>query len=182
MEGVRSNPASNAQHLSPHPPENLLEVRDLSVHFRVNGGPEFTVLNRISFDISRGEVLGLLGESGSGKTTLALSLLHLLPPAARLAGGSACFRGRELLLLNEKQLREVRGAEISLVYQDSSVLNPVIKVGDQVTEVLRAHHRWTRQQAREEARAAQYGLDQPLSVRYFRWLESAARGALLLAS
>jgi len=120
MEGVRSNPASNAQHQSPHHPENLLEVRDLSVRFRVNDRQEFTVLDRISFDIGRGEVVGLLGESGSGKTTLALSLLHLLPPAARLAGGSVAFGGRDLLLLNEKQLREVRGAEISLVYQDSS--------------------------------------------------------------
>jgi len=154
MEGVRSNPASNAQHQSPHRPENLLEVRDLSVRFRVNDGQEFTVLDRISFDIGPGEVVGLLGESGSGKTTLALSLLHLLPPAARLAGGSVAFGGRDLLLLNEKQLREVRGAEISLVYQDSSVLNPVIKVGDQVTEVVRAHHSWTRQRAREEAQAA----------------------------
>ncbi len=124
------------------------------VRFCVNDGQEFTVLDRISFDIAPGEVVGLLGESGSGKTTLALSLLRLLPPAARQAGGSVRFRGRDLLLLNEKQLREVRGAEISVVYQDSSVLNPVIKVGDQVTEVVRAHHNWARQRAREEARAA----------------------------
>lgn len=154
MEGVRPNPASEAQHHSPHHPENLLEVRDLWVRFRVNDGHEFTVIDRVSFDIAPGEVVGLLGESGSGKTTLALSLLRLLPPAARLAGGSVGFRGRDLLLLNEKQLRKVRGAEISLVYQDSSVLNPVIKVGDQVTEVVRAHHAWPRRRAREEAQAA----------------------------
>lgn len=117
MEGVRSNPASEAQRQSPHDVENLLEVRDLWVRFRVNGGQEFTVLDRISFDIAPGEVVGLLGESGSRKTTLALSLLRLLPPAARLAGGSVSFCGRNLLLLNEKQLRELRGAEISLIYQ-----------------------------------------------------------------
>jgi oligopeptide/dipeptide ABC transporter ATP-binding protein len=149
MEDVRSNPASTT-----HDPESLLEVRDLWVRFCVNDGQEFTVLERISFDIAPGEVVGLLGESGSGKTTLALSLLRLLPPAARLAGGSVRFRGRDLLSLNEKQLRNVRGAEISLVYQDSSVLNPVIKVGDQVTEVVRAHQSWTRQRACEEALAA----------------------------
>ena len=149
MEGVRSNPVSTTHH-----PESLLEVRDLWVRFCVNDGHEFTVLDRISFEIAPGEVVGLLGESGSGKTTLALSLLRLLPDAARLAGGSVRFRGRDLLLLNEKQLREVRGAEISLIYQDCSVLNPVIKVGDQVTEVVRAHHRWTRQRAREEAWAS----------------------------
>jgi oligopeptide/dipeptide ABC transporter ATP-binding protein len=154
MEGVRSNPASEAKRQSPHHPENLLEVRDLSVRFCVNDGHEFTVLDRISFDIAPGEVVGLLGESGSGKTTLALSLLRLLPPAARLAGGSVGFGGRDLLSMNEKQLREVRGAEISLVYQDSSVLNPVIKVGDQVTEVIRAHHAWPRQRAREAAQNA----------------------------
>jgi oligopeptide/dipeptide ABC transporter ATP-binding protein len=154
MEVVRSNPASEGQRPSPQDAENLLEIRDLWVRFLVNDGQEFTVLDRISFDIAPGEVVGLLGESGSGKTTLALSLLQLLPPAARLAGGSVAFGGRDLLLLNEKQLREVRGAEISLVYQDSSVLNPVIKVGDQVTEVVRAHHRWTRQRAREEVQAA----------------------------
>jgi peptide/nickel transport system ATP-binding protein len=154
MEGVRSNPASNALHQSFHHPENLLEVRDLSVHFCANDGSEFTVLDRVSFNIAPGEVVGLLGESGSGKTTLALSLLRLLPPTARLAGGSVGFGGRDLLLLNEKQLREVRGAKISLVYQDSGVLNPVIKVGDQVTEVVRAHHAWPRQRVREAAQAA----------------------------
>jgi peptide/nickel transport system ATP-binding protein len=153
MEVVRSNPASTTERQS-SPYREVLEVRDLWVRFRMNDGHEFTVLDRISFDIARGEVVGLLGESGSGKTTLALSLLHLLPPAARLAGGSVRFHRRELLLLNEKQLRELRGAKISLVYQDSSVLNPVIKVGDQVAEVIRAHHRWPRLRIREVARAA----------------------------
>ena len=164
MEGVRSNPASEAQRHFPHHPENL-EVRDLWVRFCVNDGPEFTVLNRVGFDIAPGEVVGLLGESGSGKTTLALSLLRLLPPAARVAGGSVGFRGRDLLLLNEKQLREVRGAEISVVYQDSSVLNPVIKAGDQVTEVIRAHHTWPRRRAREAAEAAfaSVGLEAPIA-------------------
>jgi len=154
MEDVRSNPAREGQHSSLGDAENVLEVRDLSVRFRVNDSQEFTVLDRISFDVAPGEVVGLLGESGSGKTTLALSLLRLLPPGARLAEGSVGFRGRDLLLLNERQLREVRGAQISLIYQDSSVLNPVIKVGDQVTEVIRAHHVCTRQRAREEAQAA----------------------------
>jgi oligopeptide/dipeptide ABC transporter ATP-binding protein len=152
MEDIRSNPANTIPHQGAD--QNLLEVRDLSVRFCVNDGPEFTVLDRISFDIAPGEVVGVLGESGSGKTTLAHSLLRLLPAAARVSGGAVGFRGRDLLVLSEKQLREVRGAEISLVYQDSSVLNPVIKVGEQVTEVVRAHHRWTRQRAREEAHAA----------------------------
>ena len=124
------------------------------MRFRVDAGQEFTILDRISFDIAPGEIVGLLGESGSGKTTMALSLLRLLPPNARVAGGSVQFRGRDLLSLNERQLREVRGAELSLIYQDSSVLNPVMRVGDQVTEVVRAHHRWPILRAREEAMAA----------------------------
>lgn len=153
MEVTRANPARTSERQRSRSAESLLAVRDLWVRFCVDGGPEFTVLDKISFDIAPCEIVGLLGESGSGKTTMALSLLRLLPPGARVAGGAVRFRGRDLLSLNEKQLREVRGAEISLVYQDSSVLNPVMRVGDQVTEVVRAHRRWPMRRAREEAEA-----------------------------
>ena len=154
MEGVRSNPASEAKRQSPHHPENLLEVRDLSVRFCVNDRPRVhrsrsNKLRHCAWRGCRASRRVRLGQDHTGSFPLAL-----LPPAARLAGGSVGFGGRDLLLMNEKQLREVRGAEISLVYQDSSVLNPVIKVGDQVTEVIRAHHAWPRQRAREEAQAA----------------------------
>jgi oligopeptide/dipeptide ABC transporter ATP-binding protein len=154
MELARANPAATRERQPPRCAASFLEVRDLWVRFRVDAGPEFTILDRISFDIAPGEIVGLLGESGSGKTTMALSLLRLLPPNARVAGGSIQFRGRDLLSLNERQLREVRGAELSLIHQDSSVLNPVMRVGDQVTEVVRAHHRWPMLRLREEAMAA----------------------------
>ena len=108
MEVARANPARSREHQMSHRPVNVLEVRDLSVRFYLDSDHEFTVLDKISFDIAPGEILGLLGESGSGKTTLALSLLRLLSPAARVAGGSIRFRGHDLLALNERQLRQVR--------------------------------------------------------------------------
>jgi peptide/nickel transport system ATP-binding protein len=127
---------------------DLLEVRDLGIRFVIEGGREAIGLDRINLHISPGEIVGLLGESGCGKTTTALSLLRLLPSNARIISGSLRFRGRDLLSLNEDQLRHVRGADISIIYQDVSGLNPVMRVGDQVSDVLRAHRRLTRQQAR----------------------------------
>lgn len=134
------------------PTGDLLRVRDLTVRFSQEGR-EFTAVNRVSFDIASGEIVGLLGESGCGKTTISLSMLGLLPDAARVSCNSIFFRGRDLCLLNESELREIRGAEIAIIYQDSNVLNPVICVGSQVSEVLRAHRRCTTRQAREEAQA-----------------------------
>ena len=113
---------------------------------------QISALEGISFHIASGEVVGLLGESGAGKTTLALALLRLLPPSFRVAGGSIQFEGRPLLSINESELRKIRGARISVIYQDSTVLNPVMRVGDQVVEVLRAHRDWSNQRCREEAR------------------------------
>jgi len=129
---------------------DLLRVWDLTVHFSQEGR-EFPAVNHVSFDIASGEIVGLLGESGCGKTTLGLSLLGLLPDAARVSCNSIFFRGSDLCSLDESDLRKVRGAEVAIVYQDSSVLNPVIRVGNQVSEVLRAHRRCTKRQAREEA-------------------------------
>jgi peptide/nickel transport system ATP-binding protein len=148
-------PVANAATVSAHQvhcriAEDLLQVRDMTVRFCVEGR-EFTALDRISFDIAPGEIVGLLGESGCGKTTLGLSLLRLLPDAARATCSSVFFRGRDLCSLDEFQLRDIRGAEVAIIYQDSSVLNPVIRVGNQVREVLRAHRRCTPRQAREEA-------------------------------
>jgi peptide/nickel transport system ATP-binding protein len=132
---------------------DLLRVQDLTVRFSEKGR-EFTAIDRVSFSIGAGETVGLLGESGCGKTTLGLSLLRLLPDAAHVTCGSIFFRGRDLSSFDEFKLREVRGAEIAIIYQDSSLLNPVMRVGSQVSEVLRAHRKCTAHQAREEAEAA----------------------------
>lgn len=122
------------------------------------------VVDGVSLDVSVGETVGIVGESGSGKTTLALSILGLLPPRARTASGSIRLRGQELLGLPESRLEGLRGAEISVVFQEPGIaLNPVMRVGDQVAEVLRAHRPWSLGRCREEANGllAQVGLPEP---------------------
>jgi ABC-type glutathione transport system ATPase component len=114
-------------------PEPLLQVRDLRVR-RAS-----TILAGVSFDLQAGSITGLFGESGCGKTTLALALLNLLADACRVEG-SVRLRGRELTGLGERAMRPLRGAAISLIFQDPMLaLNPVLRVARQVGEVLRAH-------------------------------------------
>jgi len=130
--------------------EPLLSVRDLCVDYvtprgRVRG------LDRVSLDVAAGEVLGLAGESGSGKSTLAQALLRILPPPAVITGGAVRFEGRDLLTLDEAGLRAVRWARIAMVFQSAmDALNPVLTVGEQIADTLRAHGRLA---ARADARA-----------------------------
>jgi peptide/nickel transport system ATP-binding protein len=129
-------------------PAPLLQVRDLTIHFGSTSAP---VVDRANFDMGPGETVGLLGESGCGKTTLGLALIRLLPAVARVARGSIRFRGREMLLENECQLQKIRGVELSIIFQEPQMaLNPVMRVGDQIAEVLRAHTNWNRHRRREE--------------------------------
>lgn len=118
----------------------LLQVKDLSVAFR-SGDEVNTVVDRVSFDVSMGETVALVGESGSGKSVSALSVLQLLPyPAASHPSGSIQFDGQELLGADDKQLRSVRGNEISMIFQEPmSSLNPLHSVERQVGEVLKVH-------------------------------------------
>ncbi|MGI8962067.1 MAG: ABC transporter ATP-binding protein [Bryobacteraceae bacterium] len=130
----------------------LLQVRNLTVLFSNDRGLERRAIDNISFDIGPGETVGLLGESGCGKTTLALALTRLLPPTIRAILGSIRFRGSEMLLAKECELRKVRGAEVSIIFQEPEMaLNPVMRVGDQIIEVLRAHTNWNRRRYGEEA-------------------------------
>jgi peptide/nickel transport system ATP-binding protein len=131
----------------------LLEVRDLEVRISVDPTHHIVALGGISLGIASGEIVGLLGESGAGKTTLALALMRLLPPSHRIAGGSIQFEGRPLLAIDKGELGKIRGARISLIAQESTVLNPVMRVGDQVAEVLRAHRKWSNQRYRDGARS-----------------------------
>src|SRR5262249_3914507 len=133
--------------------EPLLRVQNLTVSYSSPKAALRIVLNGVSFTVARGETVGLLGESGCGKTTLALTLLNLLPPSGQILGGSVVFRGSNMINLGEDELRKVRGAGISMVHQEPGMaLNPVIRIGDQVAEVLRAHLPMSRQRSREEAR------------------------------
>ncbi len=150
MEVTGSKLASVAEFRACHlPARDLLRVQNLTVRYRIEGR-EFTAVDDVSFAVAPGEIVGLLGESGCGKTTAALSLLRVLPGTARITARSVVFCGRDLLLLKESQLREVRGAQMAVIYQDSSVLNPVIRVGDQVCEILRAHSSCSVSEAREK--------------------------------
>jgi peptide/nickel transport system ATP-binding protein len=128
--------------------ESLLEVSDLSVRFDTDDGAVHAV-DSLSYTLERSEVLGLVGESGCGKSVSALSLLGLLPPTATITG-RASFEGRDLLAVSARQLRRIRGKEISFVFQEPMTsLNPVFTVGRQISEVLRKHLDLSSRQARK---------------------------------
>jgi oligopeptide/dipeptide ABC transporter ATP-binding protein len=119
--------------------EPLLSVRDLRVRFWTRRGTVHAV-NGISFDIARGETLGIVGESGCGKSVTSLALLGLLARAGRVETGTAQFGGRDLLKLTDRELRNVRGREIAMIFQDPMTsLNPVLTVGRQIREALETH-------------------------------------------
>lgn len=132
---------------------SLLEVRDLTVQHRTERRPPVVALREISLTVNAGEIIGVLGESGSGKSTLALALCRLLPDAAQTLSGCVQFRDRNLLALSEAKMEDVRGAQISLLGQDpNQALNPVLRVGEQVTQVVRAHNSLTAKKCRQQAR------------------------------
>ncbi|HEX4040781.1 MAG TPA: ABC transporter ATP-binding protein [Xanthobacteraceae bacterium] len=130
--------------------ELCLSVRDLSIAFR-SGGRDNLAVDRISFDIVKGECLALVGESGSGKSATALSILRLLPyPTAHHPSGSIHFHGRDLLKLSEREMRQVRGDEITIVFQEPMTsLNPLHTIEKQIGEILLLHRGLTGKPARE---------------------------------
>jgi peptide/nickel transport system ATP-binding protein len=126
----------------------LLDVHELSVRFDTDEGRVHAV-DRMSFTLARGEVLGLVGESGCGKSVTAMSLLGLLPPSATITG-RALFEGADLLQASSSRLRRIRGREIAFVFQEPMTsLNPVFTVGRQIGEVLRTHLGLSRGAARK---------------------------------
>ncbi len=118
---------------------HLLEVEGLETTFRSDFGAG-AAIDHVSFTVDAGETVCIVGESGCGKSVTSLSLLGLLPRNGRVTAGRALFEGRDLLAMTEKELDEVRGAGISMIFQDAlSALNPVFTVGNQLTESIRAH-------------------------------------------
>ncbi|HUN49123.1 MAG TPA: ABC transporter ATP-binding protein [Stellaceae bacterium] len=118
----------------------LLAVRDLHTHFFTRLGVVRAV-DGVSFTVGRGEVLGLVGESGSGKTVTGFSILGLVDPPGRIAGGRILFEGVDLTRLPEARLRELRGERIAMIFQDPMMtLNPVLRIETQMVEAIRAHH------------------------------------------
>jgi oligopeptide/dipeptide ABC transporter ATP-binding protein len=132
--------------------EPLLSVRDLVVRFQTREGQVYAV-NGVSFDVRAGETVGLVGESGSGKSVTSLAIMGLLPRySASIASGQIIFEGKDLTQLDISELRTLRGAEISMVFQDPmSSLNPVLTIGEQVVETIQAHAHVSPAAARERA-------------------------------
>ncbi|HEY3542361.1 MAG TPA: ABC transporter ATP-binding protein [Gaiellaceae bacterium] len=130
----------------------LLEVENLRTHFFTRAGVVRAV-DGVDFAIEKGKTLGIVGESGCGKSVTALSIMRLLPtPPARIVSGSIRFEGRELTALSERQLEDVRGSEIGMVFQDPmTALNPTLTIGTQLVEVLQRHLGLDRAAARRRA-------------------------------
>lgn len=137
---------------TPGPDGKLLEVADLHVEFRTQEGVA-KAINGVSFDLAQGETLAILGESGSGKSVTAQAIMGILDtPPGFVTGGTVKYCGVDLLTMPEKQRREVRGAEIAMIFQDAlSALNPVFPVGWQIAEMFRKHRGTNRADAKEAA-------------------------------
>jgi peptide/nickel transport system ATP-binding protein len=132
----------------------ILSVRDLTVTFATREGL-LTAVNGVSFDVHRGEVLGLVGESGSGKSVSGLAILGLIDAPGRIAAGSIRLTGEELIGKPEAELRALRGKRVAMIFQDPmNTLNPVLRIDTQMIEAIRAHERVSHKAARDRARQA----------------------------
>jgi ABC-type glutathione transport system ATPase component len=130
----------------------FLTVEDLYVRFSKPGGTVINALNGISLQVREGTMLGVLGELGSGKSTLAKTLLRMLPRNAQWVSGTIEFEGINLRQLSKREMNKIRGDRIAIISQELGLaLNPVMKVGDQIAEVLRAHREWDGRRCRSEA-------------------------------
>ncbi|WP_088626102.1 ABC transporter ATP-binding protein, partial [Oceanicola sp. 22II-s10i] len=130
----------------------LLSVNDLSIYFRAGRGRSNRVVDNVSFDVARGETVGLVGESGSGKTVTGLSLLGLLPDGIAWSEGDVSFEGRQIGALPEPELRKLRGRHISMIFQEPmTALDPVFTVGDQIAETLITHFKIGKKEAKARA-------------------------------
>jgi oligopeptide/dipeptide ABC transporter ATP-binding protein len=123
-------------------PSPILEIRDLTVEFDTEDGIVRAVTG-VSYDLLQGEVLGVIGESGSGKSVSVMTMLGLIPrPPGRIVSGEAVFKGENLLTMPARKLRQIRGGPMAMIFQDPMTsLNPVLKVGDQISEAIKVHNR-----------------------------------------
>ena len=132
--------------------KELLKVRNLETHFSTHEGTVKAV-NRISFTINKGQTLGLVGESGCGKSVTALSIMRLVPsPPGKIVGGEISFEGQDLLELDEKEMRKIRGKKISMIFQEPMTsLDPVFTIGHEIVESIQLHQGLKKEEARQKA-------------------------------
>ncbi len=136
---------------NPNNPKPLLDVKDLKTYFYTEDGVVKAV-NGVEFSIKPGEVMGLVGESGSGKSVTSLTLMRLLTANAKIEGGQVLLDGQDLTKLSENELVKLRGNKLSMIFQQpTSCLNPVFRIGDQISETIMVHQNVTNQQATEKA-------------------------------
>jgi peptide/nickel transport system ATP-binding protein len=130
---------------------SVLDVRDLAVHFFTDAGV-IKAVDGVDFSLEAGEVLGLVGESGSGKTVTGFSILRLVDQPGRVVGGQILFKGQDLAQLSPREMRNLRGNRIAMIFQDPMMtLNPVLRIDTQMIEAVRAHERVSAQAARARA-------------------------------
>lgn len=165
--------------------EPTLDIRDLKTDIMADGHTIHAV-DGVSFAIDRGEVFGLVGESGCGKTMTALSVMGLVPPSVRIAGGSILFEGRDLAKLKGREMEDIRGNRIGMIFQEPMTsLNPVLRVGEQVAETISFHKDLSRKDIRDGSieLLKQVGLDEPEKrfVQYPHQLSGGQRQRVLIA-
>ena len=145
-----SDKTNNAEQAA-SPAEHLVEVHDLKTYFHTAAGTAKAV-DGVSFTLDRGKTLAIVGESGSGKSVTASSLMRLLPKTGKIEGGTVEFDGHDIVHATDAELRELRGKDISMIFQDPmTALDPVFKVGSQMIENIRIHDGLDKAAARERA-------------------------------
>ncbi len=131
----------------------LLQVKDLTVEYTSEGSAIHAV-NHISFDLERGKTIGLVGETGAGKTSIARAILGILPePPAKVRSGEIFFEGKDMLKMSEHEMQKIRGKKISMIFQDPmTALNPIMRIGEQIAEVIELHERCGKSKAVQRAK------------------------------
>ena len=166
--------------------EHLLDVKSLSVAFLGDGHQLNTVVDRVSFHVDPGEILCIVGESGCGKSVTSLAIMNLLSRNGRVTSGQVLFDGQDLFALSEKELDQIRGSKLSMIFQDAlTSLNPVFTIGAQLTESLRIHMGLGKEDAKKRAIAllAKAGLPDPalMMKKYPHQLSGGQRQRVMIA-
>ncbi len=131
--------------------ENFLNIQNLRTTFYTKAGPLHAV-DGVSYELKKGETLGIVGESGCGKSVTSYSILGLLQPPGKISGGKIFFKGQDLAGLSEQEMRKIRGKQIAIIFQEPmTALNPVLKIGDQISEQILAHENLSKLEARKRS-------------------------------